>query len=138
MANVPRKIRPPLIQTPWEPVAHRQDEILIQAVTDVLRELESIKLEATQFNASGATFGDILVADANLVFQPQKYVPLTFGVGTDLTVTGTATVTGNTTLYARLVVSGDPTASATQPKVQIGNPLVGGDSGRHGHWGECL
>lgn len=146
MANAPAKFRLPKIQTPWEPVANRELEIVLENLNDALRDLEADKLEGADFSVSGSTHGDILVADENLVYRPAKVVPFTFGVGTNLSVTGTLTVTGNVslggtlsvtgaatvtgdvTLHARLIVSGAPAASATLPKFQLGNPLVGGDA----------
>lgn len=91
-----------MIQTPWEPVAHRQDEILIQSVTDVLRELEDIKLESANFNLSAATSGDILVADSGLVFRPGKVMTSSYTVSGDWTVGGALAASGRATISGAL------------------------------------
>jgi hypothetical protein len=123
MSNRPGKIRLPTIQTPWEPV-NRKDEPTLRYLVDVLRELERDKQDGADFSLSGATEGDILVANGSLVFTPRKTVPFSFGVGTHLSVTGNVVVTGNASIGGNLLATG--TAAVT------GNTLLKGTLGVSG------
>jgi hypothetical protein len=117
MSNRPGKIRLPTIQTPWEPV-NRKEEPTLRYLVDVLRELERDKQDGADFSLSGATEGDILVANGSLVFTPRKTVPFSFGVGTNLSVTGNVVVTGNASVGGNLLVTGDAFVSGTVKATQ--------------------
>jgi hypothetical protein len=120
MSNRPGKIRLPTIQTPWEPV-NRKEEPTLRYLVDVLRELERDKQDGADFSLSGATEGDILVANGSLVFVPAKVVPFSFGVGTDLSVTGNVIVTGNASIGGNLLATGTATVTGnTQLKGTLG------------------
>lgn len=81
MANKPGKIRIPRPMYPWSDPSDQFEDPVELYVNRVLQNLERNKLEIATVNATGAFYGDILVADINRVFQPQKFVPLNLGVG---------------------------------------------------------
>ncbi len=81
MANTPTKFRPPRVLLPWNDPANQADEQITQIINDFIQELERVKLETSTVSASGAEYGDILVANQQIVFRPQKFVPLGMGVG---------------------------------------------------------
>src|SRR5438128_11715349 len=81
MANSPRKWRPRHVLTPASRPGFRDEELKIQGLNDEIRKLEGDKVSSSDLSLTGATFGDVLVADTLGVFKPQKFVPRKFGIG---------------------------------------------------------
>lgn len=156
MANQPQKYRVPRIQTPWEPVAPRNEEILLQRLNDVLRNLEEVKLEAADFNLTGLEAGDILVATSGLVLEPTKTLTHSYTVNQNLTIvsglavganaliTGAVTITGTASILSSGSVSGNwrvsgdvlipnnPTASSATAALLLGSSSFTGDADGNG------
>jgi hypothetical protein len=111
MALTPRKIRQRTILLPSMHPGNQDLDLVFQNLNDILHELEEIKLETTQIAVTGSASGDILVADADLVYRPQKYVPNSLGVGENLTVSGNALVSGTASIVGATSISGNAAIS---------------------------
>jgi len=120
MGNHPKKIRIPRIQTPFESPINRFEELVLESLDKVLRELDQVKADSADLGLPPGAPGDIPVGnadggfDASTVLTAASYTTCgDWNVGGGLVVLGLATVdtvlsvSGMAHLASGLIVTGE-------------------------------